>query len=272
MTRTAGRGSLAGVRTVGVDMAAEAKGTAVAVVEWPEAASRPDEPARLAELRVGSGDEAVLAALDGADKAALDCPLGWPEPFTEFVVAHRTGHVLPPLGVDGLAWRRTLSRRTTDHECQRLTGLVPLAVAADRIAAVAMRGAGLLGALHAAGRPVDRAGGGTVVECYPAAALKRWSLPHRSYKRTAGAPGLARLVDALTAALPGLDVDGHEELLRGSDDAFDALVCALVARAAALRQVTTPAADQQETAAREGWIVLPTAPLPALLPSRSSPG
>ena len=260
------------MRTVGVDLAAEAKGTAVAVVDWPAGSTTPNEPAqsgesaRLVHLRVGEDDRAVLAARDGADRAAIDCPLGWPEPFVEFLLAHRTGHVLPPLGVDGLVWRRTLSRRTTDHECQRLTGLAPLAVAADRIAAVAMRGAGLLGALSAAGTPVDRTGAGTVVECYPSAALRTWGLPHRSYKRAAGASGLAALVDALTAALPGLDVDGHQPLLRGSDDAFDALVCALVARAAALGQVTAPASHQRDVAAREGWIVLPTGPLAALLP------
>jgi predicted nuclease with RNAse H fold len=190
------------VRTVGVDLAAEAKGTAVAVVEWPFESSPPGERARLVTLRVGEGDRAVLAALDGADRAGVDCPLGWPDPFVEFVVAHRTGHVLPPAGVDGLAWRRMLSRRATDHECHRVTGLAPLAVAADRIAAVAMRGAGLLGALHAAGRPVDRTGAGTVVECYPAAALKTWRLPHQAYKRAGGAVGLARLVDALITALP----------------------------------------------------------------------
>jgi hypothetical protein len=48
------------VRTVGVDLAAEAKGTAVAVIEWP-AESTPGGPARLAGLRVGEDDRAVLA-------------------------------------------------------------------------------------------------------------------------------------------------------------------------------------------------------------------
>ena len=45
-----------------------------------------------------------------------------------------------------------------------------------------MRAAGILGALDAAGRAVDRAGAGFLVEAYPAAALKCWGLPYKSYK------------------------------------------------------------------------------------------
>lgn len=74
--------------------------------------------------------------------------------------------------VSGLDWRRTLARRATDlHVSQVLPGAVPPAVGADRIAAVAMRAAGLLAALAEAGKPADRAGAGLVVEVYPAAAF-----------------------------------------------------------------------------------------------------
>lgn len=247
------------MRTVGVDLAAEARATAIASVTWS-----PDGTSRLVDLKLGVNDEGVLKALSDADTAALDCPLGWPEPFVDFLLAHRDGYVQPPVSVDGLAWRRTLSRRATDLACEQATGVRPLSVAADRIAAVAMRGAGLLGALAAAGRPVDRAGAGAIVECYPAAALRGWGLPHQAYKRAAGAAALSRLVDALRSDLPGLQLGDHEGLVRSSDDAFDALVCALVARGASLGRVSGPPPVQQQIAAREGWIVLPQGPLSEL--------
>lgn len=180
-----------------------------------------------------------------------------------FLVAHRAGHVVVPGGMHGMEWRRTLSRRATDLACEQLTGVRPLSVAADRIAAVAMRGAGLLSALAAAGRPVDRSGAGTVVETYPAAALRVWGLPYQRYKGRDRTAELDRLVAELTAVAP-LDLAMSADLCRQSDDAMGAVLCALVARAAALRMTTRPPPEMQATAALEGWIVLPTEPLPAL--------
>lgn len=245
------------MRTVGVDLSAEPRATAVAVLEWGSGS------ATVTGLQLGAEDADVLAALDGVDRAALDCPLGWPEPFVEFLTAHRHGHVRVPAGVDGLTWRRTLSRRTTDLACEQLTGVRPLSVAADRIAAVAMRGAGLLSALAEQGRPVDRAGGGLLVETYPAAALQRWGLPHQSYKGASNRAALGQLVDALVRGLP-LDLADHEVLCRQSDDALDAVLCALVARAAARGRVTAPPEIARSTVAAEGWIVLPGGALDSL--------
>ena len=249
------------VRTVGVDLAAEAANTAWAAVNWNE-----DGTADLDALRVGADDQSILTALMHADWAAMDCPFGWPDTFVEFLRAHRDGHVSPPTGLNGLAWRRTLSKRETDLEVRRVTGINPLPVAADRIAAVAMRGAGVLGALAQAGTPVDRAGGGRIVEAYPAAAMKLWGLPHQSYKGRTKLSGLAAIVDALKQALPGLRLGAESEALcRRSDDALDAVICAILARAAAAGAVSQPPQDLREQAAREGWIVLPVRPLSAVL-------
>lgn len=151
------------MRTVGVDLSAEARGTGTAVIDWDTG------DGRLNEVRVGADDAAVLAALDNADRAAIDCPLGWPEPFVDFLIAHRAGRTPAPTGQSGLEWRRELSRRATDRQvAETVPGCVPLAVRADRIAAVAMRAAGLLATLAHAGRPVDRSGAGLLVEVYPA--------------------------------------------------------------------------------------------------------
>ena len=65
--------------------------------------------------------------------------------------------------------------RRTDTVVHDKLRLMPLSVSADRIAHVALRCAVLLAKLDAAGRPVDRSGGGTVVEVYPAASLLGWA-------------------------------------------------------------------------------------------------
>ena len=84
------------------------------------------------------------------------------------------------------------------------------------LAAADERAALLLTRLAAMGFPVDRTGEGTVAEMYPAACLRRWGLTHRGYKR---GEGHGFLVDHLLAAAPW------------SNDAFDAVIAALGARA-----------------------------------------
>jgi hypothetical protein len=75
--------------------------------------------------------------------------------------------------------------------------------------------------------PLD--GSGAVAEVYPAAALKVWGLPHRGYKRGVNAAGRNALVDEIQAVAPWLDLGMHEATVRASDDALDAVVCALAA-------------------------------------------
>jgi predicted nuclease with RNAse H fold len=73
--------------TVGVDLAAEPKGTAVARVEW--GAGR----AVVRQVTCPADDEVILAALGEADKVGIDCPLGWPDDFVAFVRDHQRGAV-----------------------------------------------------------------------------------------------------------------------------------------------------------------------------------
>ncbi len=202
-------------------------------------------------------DETLLQALHGCDSAALDCPLGWPDAFLAFLIEHRDGVVTRREGA-GVAWRRDLSQRATDQHVQRTSGVRPLSVSADRIGAVAMRAAGLQSALAEQGRPVERAGG-WLVEVYPAAALKHWGLAHQSYKSKAKAESRAVLVTELVERTrPWLDWAGHDETCRASDDALDAVLCAVLARLTAFGR-TDPAPDElRDRASREGWIHLPT--------------
>ncbi len=241
--------------TVGVDLAAEAVRTALAAIRWEGSG------ATVRDVTAGADDDAIAAAVNGADKAGIDCPFGWPDAFVAFLAEHRAGHVVAPGDVAGRDWRRRLANRVTDLEVRRRTGLVPLSVAADRIGYPAMRCAGLLARLARHGIPVDRDGSGRVVEVYPAAALHGWGLPHRGYK---GGLNLGTLVDRLAAAAPWLSFGAYADLCRASHDAFDAVVAALVARAAALGLVTRPDPAQAGAAATEGWIALPTGPLASL--------
>src|SRR5215469_15536479 len=113
--------------TVGVDLAAEPDRTAVALVEW--------HPGRalVQDVFWGADDTAILAAMKDADKVGVDCPLGWPDAFVEFVVAHRAGSVPIPRGIADRGWRRALTMRLTDRVVHEETQLTPMSVSADRL-------------------------------------------------------------------------------------------------------------------------------------------
>ena len=241
--------------TVGVDLAAADERTALAEIAWS------DGGATLHRLTLGVGDAEIVAAARPADKTGIDCALGWPVPFLDLVAEHRTGHTASVAGPgEGSAWRRRMVYRTTDEAVRAaIPGLIPLSVSADRLAHAALRCAGILAMLASYGVNVDRSGAGAIVEAYPSASLYRWGLPHRGYK-PAGAP-----VDGLIAATrPWLDLGAHEPLMRASHDAFDAVIAALTARAAALGHTAGPDARQRAVARVEGWIAVPTTGLDLL--------
>lgn len=247
--------------TVGVDLAAQPERTAVAWVRWSGGR------AVVLDVVCGADDDMILAAVTAADKAGIDCPLGWPDAFVDFVAAHRAGNVaVPEGGIAGLDWRRGLTLRLTDRVVQQQAGLTPLSVSADRIGHVALRCAALLARLAEDGEPVDRAGNGVVIEVYPAASLRAWGLPHRRYKGRGDSETLGRLVGELRANAPWLDWGAAEGLCRGSHDATDALVAALTARAASLHLTHPPTAEQARAAATEGWVAIPAGASLAALP------
>lgn len=241
--------------TVGVDLAAEPANTAVVRMRWTAGG------AEVQALAVGADDAMLVEEIEAADKAGIDCPLGWPQRFVEFVAQHQAGAFVAPLDVAGRDWRRQLALRETDLVTRAATGLIPLSVAADRIGLAAMRCAGLLARLAAVGQPVDRAGAGLVVEVYPAAALKHWGLTYRGYKGAANTAVRHQLVDKLAAEAPWLRLGDFDQTCRRSDHALDAVIAALNARAAALGRATAPTAEQAAAARTEGWIALPTSNL-----------
>lgn len=244
--------------TLGVDLAAADKRTAMATIEWLSGR------AVVRDLVLDVSDARIVKAGQDADKIGLDCPLGWPESFVALVTAHQSGHVTVT-DDDGAQWRRRLAYRLTDEVVREETGIIPLSVAADRIAHAAFRCAGLLAMFAAAGQDIDRCGGGRIVEVYPAAALCRWGLTYRGYKGRGQKDQHADLVTALCGAAPWLKLGAFEALCRRSHDAFDSVIAALSARAAAIGMATQPDDEQRMVARTEGWIALPTGPLSGLI-------
>jgi len=106
------------------------------------------------------------------------------------------------------------------------------------------------------GLRVDRTGADRVLEAYPAAALLLWGLPRGGYK--ASAEARSELLAAIEAAAPWLAWEpGGREACVDSDDALDAVLCALLARAAALGLTEPAPTEDLERVRAEGWIHLP---------------
>ncbi len=238
------------MRTVGVDLAASDASTAVAVIEWTDAGGE------LVSLRLGAADSEIVDAAAQAHKTGIDCALGWPDAFVAFVAAHAEASTAPD--VSGEAdWRRELAYRETDRVVRELTGRWPLSVSTDRLGVTALRCAGLVSRLRAAGANTDRSGAGDIAEVYPGASLRMWGFDTRGYRVD---PGARRaLLDALCGAAPRFAIDdASRELMVRSGDAFDAVVAAFATRAAAQGEVIEPAVHQLAQARREGWVALPT--------------
>jgi predicted nuclease with RNAse H fold len=251
------------VRTLGIDLAAQPVNTSCCAIDWSRGA-----PA-VTELRSGLADDELLEAIGLADKVGIDAPFGWPDEFVAAVTAHRNRAGWPGSGEDQDLYRFHLSFRATDRRLIEGGARRPLSVSTDLIGVVAMRCASLLDRLAAWGEPVDRAGSGKVIEAYPAPALTAWGLSAVGYKSRVGVARLPELLSRLEEGVGGIELSVQERELAGTDhNYFDALVCSLVARAAALGLTQPPApGEESDRATREGWIHVPTNPLPHLIES-----
>ncbi len=209
----------------------------------------PPEPAWKVSL---FDDQRLLGLCEGADKLGIDVPLGWPEAFVAAVTAHHRGDPWPMAGQKALCFRQT------DLFVQARTRRWPLSVASSLITIPALRAAAILTALQGEGVGADRVGRHRVVEVYPAAALRQWGFCASGYKGAKGRATRAALVTRVLEQASWLttsaDVRGRCE---ADDNAFDALIAALVARAAAQGLCEPVPPDVEAVAAREGWIALP---------------
>ena len=265
------------MRTLGIDLAAQPRNTAVCAIAWPE---DPDAQVEITRPESGHDDHRLLALMDDADAVGIDAPFGWPEFINAHLGEYAAQGVWPlrPDDEDPEEWILRLRYRETDRAVRRLllgrtppVKLWPLSVSSDLIAICAWRCAALLHQ-HARRRDqqFDRTGKHSrVFEVYPAAALANWGLPFKGYKP--GSPNSEKtkrahhkrglITDALAAKVPWLRSRKHSALrsdLIRDDDLLDAFVSALVARAAAGGQTVLPeSSEQQRLAASEGWIHVP---------------
>ncbi|WP_347147216.1 DUF429 domain-containing protein [Streptomyces sp. W1SF4] len=252
--------------TVGIDLAGYSKTTGVCRVTWAE------QP--VVELLDARNDEDLLAAMRSADKTGLDSPVGWPVAFMSLLAAHQAGTKLPartryvphPGGADGLG---TFTHRLTDDLAWKRTGAGkqrPLSVATDKLGVVAMRAVDLLERLAEAGPSVPRDGSGSVAEVYPAFALIQWGLANKAGYKGSKPGALAARAEILAGLADGLNLDLSEcvrDRCRRSDHDLDALISAVVARAAACGMTHLPTTEEEHAlAAVEGWIHLPRRDLP----------
>ncbi|UAK36868.1 DUF429 domain-containing protein [Gordonia bronchialis] len=241
-------------RTVGVDLAASPSKTAVAVVEWRGSG------ASVTGVAMPADDAVIRELADGAQRIGVDAPFGWPDSFVEFVGRHHRGRTESGLELDDVSHRRPLAYRRTDLVVADLpNGRRPLSVSANQIAHVAFRCAGLLADLG-----VDDRVDGWAVEAYPAAALTIWGLRPRGYKRVENRPVRAIMVTELDSAAPWLELGDHAQAMIDDDDIFDAVITALIARAAALGRTRRPTPADLPIALREGWIHVPVGGLDEL--------
>jgi Protein of unknown function (DUF429) len=167
----------------------------------------------------------------------LAVPLGWPDAFVAALTAH---HALGPWPT---CEQRDLRFRRTDYFVRERTDRWPLSVSTDRIAIPAFRAARLLSPFD-----VDRTGQDRFVAVYPRAARHCFRLgPTRSVAELEKRAPWLRLTKQARA-----DCDS-------SEDCFDALIAALVARAAACGLCEPIPDDDRAAACREGWVALPLA-------------
>lgn len=234
--------------TAGVDLAAEPKGTALAIIQWK------DRIATLVDLQLGVKDESIVEASKLVEKLGIDCALGWPIEFLEFLNNHAdlSSEVIPDGGMD---WRRKVSFRESDRNVRAITGRWPLSVSTDRLGLTAMRCAGLQARIKQSGTKVDRAGYGKIVEIYPGATLRLWGFDTAGYRTSREAR--EELLVSIEYKAPWLNLETYRELMLDSTDAFDAVIASLATRAAALGLYTKPSHQQLEIAQVEGWIALP---------------
>ena len=242
--------------TAGVDLAAEPKGTALAIIEWKETA------ATLVDLQLGVTDETIVEAAAVVDKLGIDCALGWPIEFVEFLNNHANlGSTSFPDG--GMDWRRRASFRESDRHVREVTGKWPLSVSTDRLGLTAMRCAGLQGKLQQSGIELDRSGSGKIVEIYPGASLRLWGFDTSGYR--ANEDARAELLTAIEHSVPLLNLGSNRKLMIRSTDAFDAVIASLATRAAAINRYLPAPRDILDIAKVEGWIALPTGSITDLL-------
>jgi Protein of unknown function (DUF429) len=252
------------MHTLGVDLAASVDRSAMVVVEWHP------EGARVESCLRGVDDEVIVEALGRADGAGVNAPFGWPVEMVGALTGYAKEAVWSAPSREDFRYRRTdvHVHDVVREQCE--LGLWPMSVAAERTAMRAFRLAGIR-ELHAeaAGSRFARDGSDGIVEVSPMASLTLWGLEgqgFRSGRREERRDACERLLGAIRARALYLEIPDPVRVDMAADpDRLDALVAALVARAALEGMTLESPEEEKARAMAEGWIHLPEADcLPAL--------
>jgi len=253
--------------TLGIDFSADVAKTIACEVDWTEHHVR---------FHKKVDDQRIRSWAEGREHntIAIDVPFGWPERFLKVTARHR----LLSRAEIKIGSYETISEqlryRKTDEFVRSETGRTPLSVSASFLGCAALRFALIQADLSLDGYGIDRTGlSGKFVEVYPAAALDIWwsKTPVKRDKEEYARKIFKWLEEKLGGSLrSAIRRAAQKEALESSDDAADALICALMARAVQLsrppenrRLVRCP--DEywdkhpgtKEATEREGWIWLP---------------
>jgi Protein of unknown function (DUF429) len=229
------------MHSLGLDLSTDPRKAWWCEVAWPERGCGPVSIVDLGQAYdLGARDDASLARVLAERITAfaphrerivgIDAPLGWPQAFVDAIRAWSEDDQ------PRITKRTELRLRPTDRFVQEATGLTPMSVSTDRIGSTALLCAHVLSALaETQGLGVlDRARAEDgVAEVYPAAALRLWStgdgrpLAWSGYKVDMAAREvlLRQLAEVVDVELEG-EIAAQ---MIASDDALDALLCALVA-------------------------------------------
>ncbi|MEH0147057.1 DUF429 domain-containing protein [Corynebacterium sp. Q4381] len=236
----------------GIDLAADPAKTGAATLKTSR------KGPVLVDVHLNTSDFHIFNHVLDSDLTGIDAPLGWPRLFRRFINDHAAGDLVSrDVGTEE---RRELANRFTDLEVRRVAGVVPLPVAAERIAFPVMRWAGVEAQLRdeLGSEGVRRDGFGRVAEVYPAAALKMWGLRHRGYKGGSPAAQEARVeIVASLARERRLDWAGFEDAAVYSADCLDAVIVALVASEISAGACVPPPKEHESLILEEGWIWIP---------------
>lgn len=236
----------------GIDLAADPSKTGAATLKTSR------KGPMLIDVHLNTSDLHIINHVLDADLTGIDAPLGWPRSFRRFINDHASGELVGQFV--GTEERRELANRFTDLDVRRVAGVVPLPVAAERIAFPVMRWAGVEAQLRdeLGSEAVRRDGLGRIAEVYPAAALKMWGLRHRGYKGESPAAQEARVeIVASLARELRLDWAGFEDAAIYNADCLDAVIAALVASEISAGHCLPPPKEHASLVAEEGWIWIP---------------
>lgn len=259
--------------TLGIDLAAQNGKTVACLIDWAAGKATVRAPiiSQATDENVDwLADLVVPADAPAPGAVGIDAPFGWPVEMVHAVSAWSRGEKWPsPAKLD-------FRFRATDREVQAATGIWPLSVSSDLIAITTLRCVALLDAISSRRGSQDalsRTGGDDIFEVYPGAALTRWELTRRGYKTSGNAEKKAKQRQAridLIAEIehrtqtddgsPWMDLSAAREDMIASDDALDAVIAAMIARAAAIGETIGPgdvAPALAERAEVEGWVHLP---------------